>query len=39
VISVKIEQSSQRLTLRFDPAVTAREKVLAAVEKVIAEIH
>ena len=38
VVSVEADRSEKLLTLRFDSSVTTRERVLAAVDEVVATI-
>ena len=39
VLDVKMDQNTAMLTLRFDPAVTSRQRLQAEVEKIVASIH
>jgi len=39
VTSVKIDPASNKLIVRFDPTRTTRERVLAAVETVVDNVH
>jgi hypothetical protein len=39
VIEVKMDQNTAMLTLRFDPAVTSRQRLQTEVEKIVASIH
>jgi len=38
VLEVKMNQNTATLTLRFDPAVTSRERIVSSVEKIVASI-
>ena len=39
VTDVRADLNTNVLSVRFDPAVTTRQKVLDAVDKVVASVH
>ena len=39
VLDVKMDQNTATLRLRFDPNITSRPRITAAVEKILAAIH